>query len=266
VRRCRPDYSMLSDAYRGWRLVNDRNDEAGAHRSVAIIADARLRNDHDIVTERLLSISGEDTLTVDRKYKEAWIGRIPSRIVILTNELPRLSDSSGALANRFVILQFAESFLGREDHGLGDALLSELPSIFNWALDGLERLNERGRFVQPASSAATMRELATWHRRSRRSSRTAANSIPQPRSQSATSTPHTGPGATKTAATPHPRRRSDGTYAPPTPPSRPAKLRRHPTATTSASDSDPAWAAGDRKRVKTRSQSLFQGPTDPVRV
>jgi len=34
---------------------------------------------------------------------------------------------------------------------LTEKLLSELPGIFNWALDGLERLNGRGRFTQPDS-------------------------------------------------------------------------------------------------------------------
>ena len=51
----------------------------------------------------LLSISGEDTLTIDRKYREPWTGRLPTRFMILTNELPRFSDSSGALASRFVM-------------------------------------------------------------------------------------------------------------------------------------------------------------------
>jgi putative DNA primase/helicase len=55
------------------------------------------------VVERLLSITGEDTLTIDRKYREPWTGRLPTRFMILTNELPRFSDSSGALASRFVV-------------------------------------------------------------------------------------------------------------------------------------------------------------------
>jgi putative DNA primase/helicase len=129
------------------------------NRPVALIADARLRSEHDVVTERLLSISGEDMLSVDRKYREAWIGRIPSRIVILTNELPRLGDMSGALANRFIIVVFQRSFLGNEDPTLTQTLLGELPGIFNWALDGLDRLTDRGYFIQPESSADTMREL-----------------------------------------------------------------------------------------------------------
>jgi putative DNA primase/helicase len=127
---------------------------------VAIIADARLKaSDTSVVTERLLSISGEDSLTVDRKYKEPWTGQIPSRFLILSNKLPRLNDSSGALASRFIVLAMSRSFYGQENPALTQELAPELPAIFNWALDGLERLRERGRFEQPKSSQEAIREL-----------------------------------------------------------------------------------------------------------
>lgn len=128
---------------------------------VAIISDARLSSGDNtsIVTERLLSISGEDTLTIDRKYREPWTGQLPTRIVILSNELPRLTDSSGALASRFVMLIMTRSFYGRENPNLTAELCAELPGIFNWALDGLERLRERGRFQQPAASEDAIREM-----------------------------------------------------------------------------------------------------------
>ena len=88
---------------------------------VAIIPDARLSSrNRDIVVERLLSISGEDALTIDRKYKSAWTGPLPSRIVIITNELPQLDDTSGVLASRFVVLEMIRrwSKLGGESWGL----------------------------------------------------------------------------------------------------------------------------------------------------
>ncbi|NKB83747.1 hypothetical protein HED51_11340 [Ochrobactrum grignonense] len=86
-------------------------------KSVAMIGDARLsgRADQASIAERLLSISGEDSITVDRKFKPAWTGRLSARFVILTNELPRLADASGALASRFVVLTMEQSFYGRED-------------------------------------------------------------------------------------------------------------------------------------------------------
>ena len=57
--------------------------------SLAVIADARLdRNRAHVAVERLLSITGEDVLTVDRKYTDAWTGKMPTRIMMLSNELP----------------------------------------------------------------------------------------------------------------------------------------------------------------------------------
>jgi putative DNA primase/helicase len=43
-------------------------------------------NVHQIV-ERLLSISDEDLLTIDRKYRDPWSGKLFSRFLILSNEL-----------------------------------------------------------------------------------------------------------------------------------------------------------------------------------
>ena len=98
------------------------------------------------VVERLLTISGEDAVSIDRKYMSAVTMKLPTRFMFLTNEFPRFSDASGALAGRFVILRLIESFYGRE-HGLTKRLLNELPGILNWAIEGWKRLHERGHFV-----------------------------------------------------------------------------------------------------------------------
>jgi putative DNA primase/helicase len=128
---------------------------------VAIISDARLgtKSDHSLITERLLSISGEDLQNVDRKYLPPWSGQLPARFVILTNELPRLADSSGALASRFIVLLLRHSFYDRENPALTDELCAELPGIFLWSLDGLQRLRARGRFQQPQASQDAIQEL-----------------------------------------------------------------------------------------------------------
>lgn len=128
---------------------------------LAIISDARLsvRADHAVIAERLLSITGEDTLTIDRKYREPWTGRLPTRFMVLTNELPRLSDASGALSSRFVLFQLRQDFRGRENPGLTARLLTELPAILNWAMTGRARLAARGWFVQSAAAAAAAEAL-----------------------------------------------------------------------------------------------------------
>jgi putative DNA primase/helicase len=130
-------------------------------KSLAVISDARLsgRTDSAIVVERLLSISGEDALTIDRKFAESVTCKLPTRLMLLSNELPRLGDSSGALASRMVLLRLTESFYGREDHQLTDRLLTELPSILLWAIAGWQRLQARSRFMQPAAGDELRGEL-----------------------------------------------------------------------------------------------------------
>ena len=128
---------------------------------VAMIPDARVgaQTNTQAVVEKLLMLSGEDSITVDRKNKEAWTGRLSARVVIMTNEVPQLGDASGALAGRFVTIAMRQSFYGREDLGLTDRLLKELPGIFRWALDGRDRLNARGYFVQPKSAEEVAEDL-----------------------------------------------------------------------------------------------------------
>jgi len=129
-------------------------------KTLAIVSDARFHGENiATVVERLLCISGEDTLTVDRKHLTSVTMKLPTRFLFLTNEFPRLTDASGALTGRFVILRLTESFFGKEDTGLTDRLLAELPGILNWAIEGWRRLHERGRFVLPASVQDVVQEI-----------------------------------------------------------------------------------------------------------
>jgi len=127
----------------------------------AIIADARLgtRADRVAVSEVLLNVSGEDSINVRRKRRTDWCGKLDARIVILSNELPALPDPSGALAGRYIVFHTPVSFFGREDHGLTDKLLTELPGILNWALDGLQRLAAGERITTPAMARDLLEEI-----------------------------------------------------------------------------------------------------------
>ena len=84
-----PALAAFAQQFGLWALVG---------KPLAIIHDARLggRSDQAVIVERLLSITGEDALTIDRKMIEPWTGKLPTRLMMLTNELPRLQDSSGA--------------------------------------------------------------------------------------------------------------------------------------------------------------------------
>jgi putative DNA primase/helicase len=147
-----PTLSSLGTNFGLWPLLG---------KTAAIISDARLsgRTDTATVTERLLSISGEDALTIDRKNLPPVTVKLAVRFSILTNELPRLGDSSGALTGRMILLRMTRSWYGKEDTALTDRLLSERPGILVWAIEGWRRLRERGHFVQPEDGRDLLGEL-----------------------------------------------------------------------------------------------------------
>ena len=148
-----PTLSSLTTNFGLWPLIG---------KGLATISDARLsgRADQAVIVERLLSVTGEDFITIDRKNQQQITVKLPTRFMLLSNELPRLGDSSGALASRFIVLRLEQSFYGNEDHGLTERLLAELPGILLWAMDGWSDLQERGRFDQPATAADLIEELS----------------------------------------------------------------------------------------------------------
>jgi putative DNA primase/helicase len=148
-----PTLSSLGTNFGLWPLLG---------KTVAMIQDARLggRSDMAAIIERLLSISGEDGLTIDRKNLIPVFAKLVARFMILTNELPKLGDSSGALAGRMILLSLAESWYGREDIKLTDRLLGERSGILLWAIEGWRRLQDRGHFIQPESGNELVEELA----------------------------------------------------------------------------------------------------------
>ncbi len=135
-------------------------------RPLAIIGDARLsrRSDWATALERFLGVAGEDSIGIPRKNREDWRGKLLTRFMVISNELPEIPDESQALTARLLVLQFTESFKGREDRTLDEKLRAELPGICLIAIEGWKRLRNRGRFQQPQSSEDTLdqfRELSS---------------------------------------------------------------------------------------------------------
>ena len=146
--------------------LSQLNERFGAEplidKTAMISGDVRMGggSDQHRVVQWLLSVSGEDHVSVERKYiGKHWEGKLPVRFLLLSNELPRLTDASATIASRFITLSLQESFFGREDQTLKARISTELPGILNWALDGLDRLTKRGHFVLPEASKAAADEL-----------------------------------------------------------------------------------------------------------
>ena len=130
-------------------------------KTLAIVPDARVskRTDTAPIVEALLAITGDDKVSVQRKNKVDWHGRLGARLLILSNTVPETVDEGGVLPTRFIVLAMAVSFLNREDTGLRDVLRWEVPGIMNWSLVGLRLLRERGRFMQPEAGLKRLGDI-----------------------------------------------------------------------------------------------------------
>lgn len=66
------------------------------------------------------------------------------------NDLPSVADYSEGFWRRVRVIPFNREFKGRERIlDLKKKLNQELPGIFNWAMEGLRRLRNRGHFAEP---------------------------------------------------------------------------------------------------------------------
>lgn len=150
---CNPSLSQLASPFELHGLIG---------RSVAVIGDARLshRADEVAITERLLSITGEDPQDVQRKHLPTLHAvKLAVRFMLFSNELPGLQDSSAAFMTRCLLLVMPNSYVGREDRTLGKRIMAEMPGILRWAIIGRQMLDERGRIEQPSSGRDMLKQF-----------------------------------------------------------------------------------------------------------
>lgn len=101
-------------------------------------------------------VAGEP-ITVERKYKDPFTMRSTAKLSIATNIEPRFSDKTDGIWRRLIYLVFRNQILDESKQNknlMNDEWWirsGELPGVFNWALEGLIRLEQRGHFSIPAS-------------------------------------------------------------------------------------------------------------------
>lgn len=117
------------------------------------------RMDSGHILQTLKRLTGQNLISIKRKFKESYSIRLFARLTFETNELPRFVDNPQALRRRILFLCFNNSFENCPDTGLKERLQQELPGIANWAIAGLKDLLKRGDFVEPQSSGQAKHEL-----------------------------------------------------------------------------------------------------------
>lgn len=105
---------------------------------------------HDSLFKQL--VSGECMMV--RPIYQAPFEMIPqAKVFWAANELPDVQDRSNAVYRRLAVLPFLTSIPDEQkDRHLIEKLHEEISGIFNWALEGLKRLETNGDFTQAERS------------------------------------------------------------------------------------------------------------------
>jgi putative DNA primase/helicase len=90
-------------------------------------------------------LTGSDTITVRQIYCPSYKLNSQAKIIIYTNEMPAMSDYSGAIWDRLMPLRFDYQFKGSErDKNFKDKLINERPAILKWLVDGAVKMLKDG--------------------------------------------------------------------------------------------------------------------------
>lgn len=93
------------------------------------------------------SIISGDAITVDEKYEKAFTFEPFCKLIFSMNELPYIDDKTEAFYRRLLIIPYERQFSVKEQNrNLYKELLPEVSGIFNWMIEGLKRLEQRGTF------------------------------------------------------------------------------------------------------------------------
>ncbi len=113
----------------------------------------------ELAETALKSFTSADAMTFQRKYKEPIHSKPTAKVMLSTNQLPNFADKSSGIWRRMLFVPFDVTIeADRQNHSLVDELCCELPAIFNWAIEGLQKLKAAGRFVEPRRCKAAIEQ------------------------------------------------------------------------------------------------------------
>jgi putative DNA primase/helicase len=118
------------------------------------------------------SVITGDAIEVQRKFKSPFTFNPTVKIIVAANEFPEIPNPNIAFFRRWVIIQFKNIFIQNPVIDIEKRFFVEdaKSAILNWALDGLKRLQARGKFD---IDERDMRELWTasitsWYKSDKR--------------------------------------------------------------------------------------------------
>ncbi len=110
-------------------------------------------------TNTLNAIISGEPIQVERKYHDPFTVIPKAKVCWAMNELPRVADANSGLFRRVKVVTFPELPEDQRDPQIKRHIEQEGAGILNWALEGLQRLKERGHFEVPAGVADATKQF-----------------------------------------------------------------------------------------------------------
>ncbi|MBC7319528.1 hypothetical protein H5T89_02685 [bacterium] len=112
-------------------------------------------------TRLLKQLCGEDTITVERKYRDPFNYLNYAKLIFLTNEIPKSRDTTPAFYRRLFLIEFPKKFRDNPEflHTINSLPEEEYEGLLILALDQLRNLIRRGLvFIQDREEGDLKRE------------------------------------------------------------------------------------------------------------
>jgi putative DNA primase/helicase len=113
-------------------------------------------------TSNFKALTGGDTINAENKFGGEFNYVNYAKMIFACNDLPESRDDTDAYFRRWIILNFPYKFEGEDcDPNIIDKLTTdeELSGMFNWALEGLKRLLDKGRFSSSKTTDETKEQM-----------------------------------------------------------------------------------------------------------
>ena len=140
------------------KFGNQTNDLASLFGKRLVVASEGER-DQKLAENKIKLMTGGDRIKCRHLYQDYFEFEPVFKLWLATNNLPLINGSDDAIWRRLRIIDFPVSIPPEEqDPDLAKTLLSELPGILNWALEGHRKWKECG--LQPPESV--MRSIKSY--------------------------------------------------------------------------------------------------------
>ncbi len=134
---------------------NSHTEDIARMRTARIVTASEGSEGAPMNDEVLKRHAGGDSIQARHLYRETFEYVPRYLIVLLSNYLPQFQSQGAAIWSRVRAVEFTESFAGREDRHLDEALAAEAEGIAAWCVRGAVRYHRDGLKSPEAVSATT---------------------------------------------------------------------------------------------------------------